>query len=176
MICRYFPPKGCGTKRRDVGDLVSHGIAAQILQVGLVQSLALEGDQAYGQAGSVKFQHHGRERAGGKAAEIRHGQIRNGAEVGIRVCAGLKINFDEAHSGQRTRFDVIHAAGQGEKSLEWISDVRFDLLRRHTGIKGGHHDNGNIDGGKRSTGMRTRVTVPTMAMTRQATRLQKKDI
>src|SRR4029077_16813343 len=99
-----------------------------------------------------KFQHHRRKRAGGKAAEGRHGETGNRAEVGIRVCAGLKINLDEAHAGERTRFDVINAAGKGEETFKGVGDVCFDLLRRHAEIKGSHHDNGNVDGRKKVDG------------------------
>jgi hypothetical protein len=40
---------------------------------------------------------------------------------------------------------VIDIAAEGEKALESIGDVTFNLLRRHAGIKGGYDDHGNID-------------------------------
>ncbi len=44
---------------------------------------------------------------------------------------------------------MIHAAGQGEKPFEGIGNVRFDLLRRHAGIKRSYDDDGNVDGRKK---------------------------
>jgi len=78
---------------------MNNGVAAQILKIGFVQALAFEGDQADGQAGGVKLQHHRRQRAGRKTAEIRHCEIGNRAEVGVGVCTWLKIDFDEAYAG-----------------------------------------------------------------------------
>jgi len=124
---------------------MNNGVAAQILKIGFVQALAFEGDQADGQAGGVKLQHHRRQRAGRKTAEIRHCEIGNRAEVGVGVCTWLKIDFDEAYAGKRTGFDVIHATGQGEKLFERVGDVRFNLLRRHAGIKCGDDHDGNVD-------------------------------
>ena len=64
----------------------------------------------------------------GKSPQIRHGQIGNLRHVRIRIRAGLKINFDQAHAGHGTRFHVVDAAAESEKSLERVGDVRFDLL------------------------------------------------
>jgi hypothetical protein len=40
---------------------------------------------------------------------------------------------------------VIDIAAESKKSLECIGYVRFDLLRRHAGIKCSHHHDRNVD-------------------------------
>jgi hypothetical protein len=47
---------------------------------------------------------------------------------------------------------VINAAGKCEEAFKGIGDVCFDLLRRHAGIKGSNHYNGNVDGRKKVDG------------------------
>src|ERR1022692_389054 len=43
---------------------------------------------------------------------------------------------------------MVDATSQGEKSLEGIGNVGFNLLRRHAGIKRRHDHYGDIDVGK----------------------------
>jgi hypothetical protein len=51
------------------------------------------------------------------------------------------VNFDQTDTSERTRFDVVDITAQSEKAFEGIGDIGFDLLRRHTRVKGGdHHD------------------------------------
>ena len=64
----------------DVGNLVANVVLTEVVQFGFVQTLAFEGNQADGQAGGVKLQHHRRQRAGRKAAEVGHREIRNRAD------------------------------------------------------------------------------------------------
>ena len=80
-----------------------------------------------------------------QSPQVRHGQIGNLRDVGVGVGAGLEIDLDQAHAGQRTRFHVIDAAGQGEEALERVGDIRFDLLRGHAAVERGHQHDGNID-------------------------------
>ena len=43
---------------------------------------------------------------------------------------------------------MVDTASQGEKTLERVSDIRFNLLRRHAGIKRRHHNHGDVDVGE----------------------------
>ena len=129
----------------DVGDLVAHVILAEVAQLGFVQTFAFQSDQTDGQARRVELQNHRRQRAGRQLAQIRHREIRNAGHGGISVEARLEINFDQTHARQRTRFDVIHAAGQGEKTLEATRDVSLNLLRRHAVEKRGDDHDGNFN-------------------------------
>ena len=74
--------------------------------------------------------------------------------------------------GNRTRFDMIYAAPQREKSFVAVRDVGFDLLRRHAGIEGRDHDHRNVDFGKRSTGMRATVVSSTTITMRHIIRIK----
>ena len=110
-----------------------------------VEALAFQRDQADRQVRRVKLQDHWRQRSGRQAPQVRHRQIRNGAQVGVRVRSRLKINLDQAHSGQRPRLNVVHSAGQREEPFERIRNAGFDLLRRHSRIKCRNHHHRNID-------------------------------
>ena len=94
------------------------------------------------------MQHHRRQRARRQAPQLRHGQVGDGGDRGVGIGAGLEIDLDQAHAGQRSRLDVVDAAAQREEPLEGIRDVGFNLLRRHAVVKRRHHDNGNLDLGK----------------------------
>ncbi len=135
-----------------VGDLVSHGVLAKIAQLGFVQSLTLERDQADRKAGGVEFKNHGRQRTRRQSSQIGHGEIGNRTEVGVGVSPGLEIDLDQADARQRSRFDVIDSAAQREETFERIGDVGFNLLRRHSGVERRHHHHGNVDGGKEVDG------------------------
>ena len=43
---------------------------------------------------------------------------------------------------------MIDAAGLGEKALQWIGDIHFDVLRRHAGVESRHHHFRQVDGRK----------------------------
>ena len=131
-----------------VGDLVAHIVLAQVAQGCFLESLALQGDQADGQAGRVELQHHGREGARRQAPQVGHRQVGNAGDGGIGVNAGLEIDFDNADAGERARLHVVNAGRQRKESLEAAGDVVFDLLRRHAGEKRGHHHHRDLDGGK----------------------------
>ena len=137
---------------RDVRDLVADVVLAQIVQLRFVKALALKGNEANRETRCVEFQNDRWERARGQAAQVGHGEIGDGAEVRVGVCAGLKVDFDEADPGQGTRLDVIHAAREREKALKGIGDIGFDLLRGHAGIEGGDHNDRDIDRRKQVDG------------------------
>jgi hypothetical protein len=84
-----------------------------------------------GRLEASKFQDNWRQCARRKAPQVRHGQVGYRAEVCVGVRSRLKINLDQAHARERSRFDVIDAAGQREPALKRIGDIRFNLLRRH---------------------------------------------
>src|SRR5215472_6640004 len=129
----------------NVGDLVSNVISAKVLQLCFVEALPLQGDKANGKARSVEFENDRRERTWWQAAEVGHGQIGNGAQVGVGVGASLKVDFDEADTRQGARFDVIHTARQREPPLKGVGDVGFHLFGWHAGIKRRDDHHGNID-------------------------------
>ena len=104
-----------------------------------------ERDQANRQAGSVKLQNYRRQRAWWQPAQISQRQIRDAAEIGVRIGPWLKIDFDQTDAGQGSRFDVINSATQRKESFEGISDVGLNLLRWHAGIKCRHNDDRNIN-------------------------------
>ena len=56
-----------------------------------------------------------------------------------------------------------------KKLLQVISDVAFDLLRWHAWVKGRHGHHRDVHRRKRSTGIRTTLTTPTIVIRRQIT-------
>ena len=131
---------------RHAGDLIANLELRQVAQRGLVEPLAFERHQADRQAGGVELQHHRRQGPGRQAPQLRHRQIGDGGDRRIRIGARLKVNLDHADAGERSRFDMLDAAAQREEALEAAGDVGLDLLRRHAGVEGGHHDHGNVHG------------------------------
>ena len=92
----------------------------------------------------------------------------------VGVGAGLEVDLDEAHAGQRARFAVIHVGGQREEALEGVGDVGFNLLRRHAVVERGHHHHRHVDVGKQIHGhAAAMVTAPTSATTRHSMRMKK---
>ena len=61
---------------------------------------------------------------------------------------------------------------QREESLEAAGDVVFDLLRRHARIEGRDDDDGDVDRGEHSTGMRARDVPPSTQITRAQTMMK----
>ena len=59
----------------NIGNLIPNGVLTEIVELSLVDALAFECDQAYRQAGGVKFQDHGRQGAWGKAPQVGHGKV-----------------------------------------------------------------------------------------------------
>jgi hypothetical protein len=159
-------------RARHIGDLVAHVELAEVAQLRLVQAFAFQGNQTHRQAGRVKLQNHRRQGAGRQLAQIRHREVGDAGHGGIGIEAGLKINLDQAHARQRTRFNVIHAAGQREEALKASGDVRFDLLRRHAGKNVATTTTGILIGGNKSTGIRTRLVTPTTQVIRQMTMMR----
>src|SRR5215472_2075825 len=74
---------------RHVGNLISNVEAAEVLKLRFVQAQALESDQTNRKTRSVELQDDGRQRAGRQTPEVRHREIRNGAEVRVGIRAGL---------------------------------------------------------------------------------------
>ena len=133
---------------RHIRNLVAHGELPDVVQLGFVQSLALQRDQTYRQARRIELQHHRRQGAGRQATKLRHGQVGNRADRGVGIRARLEVHTNQAHAGERARFDVIDPAAEREKALEGIGDVRFDLFRRHAVVERRHHHDRNVDVGK----------------------------
>ncbi len=137
-----------GRRHRSAGnarDLIANLKLQIVVELRFVEPLAIDGQQANRKTRCVHLHHDRRQRAFRQAAQIGHRQIGNLRDVGIGVRARLKINFDQADAGHRTRFHVVDAAAQGKKSLERVGNVRFDLLRRHAVVKRGDQHDGNID-------------------------------
>ena len=134
------------------GNLVAHLELSQIAQRGFVQALALERHQAHREAGSIELQHDRRQRARGKAAQLRHREIGDGSHRRVRIGARLEVDLDDADAGKGARFDVLDAAAEREEAFEAAGDVGLDLLRRHAGIERGHdhhrdvHRREHVDG------------------------------
>jgi hypothetical protein len=129
-----------------VGDLVADLELCEVFEIGLVEAFALERDEAYWLARCGHAEHDGRQCPGGQAAQISHGEVGDVAERGVRVGTRTEVDLDERDAGERTRLDVIDIGAEGEKALEGVGDVAFDLLRRHAGVERGNDDDGNIDG------------------------------
>src|SRR4029077_10487817 len=81
-----------------VGNLVADRVTPQILELRFIQALTFQRDEANRQAGGVKFQDHRWQRARWETAQVGHGQVGYRAQVGVRVSARLKINFDQAYA------------------------------------------------------------------------------
>src|SRR5581483_6509797 len=125
---------------RYAGHLVAYLELRQIAQGSLVESLALKGDQTDWQTRSIKLQNHRRQGSRRQPAQLGHGQVGNGCDVGIGVSPWLEVNLDDTHSGQRARLDVLDTRAQGEEPLEPAGDIGFDLLGGHAGIERRDHD------------------------------------
>ncbi len=137
-----------GLRHRSTGhirDLVAHVVLTEIAKLSLVQPLSLEGDQAHGQAGSVKLQNHRWQSAGRELSQVRHGQIRNFAQIRIRIRPWLKIDLDQADARQGARLDVINIAAQREETFEAARNVSFNLFGRHPRVKSGNYNHRNVD-------------------------------
>src|SRR6202050_3724038 len=129
----------------NVGDLIPYLKLRQIFEPRLVETLTFQCDQTHRKIRSVELQHHRRQGSRRKPSQIRHGQIRDIADRGVRVRTRLKVDLDQAHPGQRSRLDMIDSASQRKEALVAICDIRFDLLRRHARVKGRDHDNRDIN-------------------------------
>ena len=81
---------------------------------------------------------------GGRSFMSETAKIGDGCRVDIGVGVGLKINANDADAVERSRFDVVDAAGEGEEALQVIGDVAFDLLRRHSRVERRHDDHRNV--------------------------------
>ena len=149
MIWRVLSAVGRRNRRAgNAGDLIANLKLQVVVQLSFVQPFATHGQQAHRQARCIHFHDYGRQRTLRQPPHVGHGEIGNLRHIRVGVGSGLKVNLDQTHAGHRTRFHVIHAAGQREKSFERVGNVRFDLLRRHAAVKRGHQHDGNIDGGK----------------------------
>jgi len=82
--------------------------------------LSLQCDQADGLRGGVHAQHDGRQRARRQAAQVGHGQVGDVTERRVGIGAGLEVDFDEAHAGQRARLAVVDVCAQREEALEGV--------------------------------------------------------
>ena len=153
MIWRYFPPKGGGTDAP--GTLASWlriGELAEIAQLGLVQALAFERDQADRQARGVELLDDRRQRAGRQAAQVGHREVRDLGDVRVGARARLEVDLDDADAGQRPRLHVIDAGPEREEPLEAAGDVGLDLLGRHAVVERGDDDLRDVDVGKQVDG------------------------
>ena len=131
-----------------VSNLVANRKLPQVVQLRLIHSFALQGNQADRQTGSVELEHDWRQRTRRQAPQLRHRQIRDAADGCVGVGTRLKIDLDETDSSQRPRFDMVDTTPQREKSLERVGNVSLNLLRGHPGIECRHHNHGNIDVGE----------------------------
>src|ERR1700733_1138580 len=129
-----------------VGDLVADLELCEVFEIGLVEAFAFERDEAYGLARCGHAEHDGRQRPGGQAAQIGHGEVGDVAERGIRVGTRTEVDLDERDARERARLDVVDIGAEGEETLEGVGDVAFDLLRRHAGVERGNDDDRNING------------------------------
>ena len=77
--------------------------------------------------------------------QIGHREVSDIAESGVGVAARLEVDLDQAHARQRAGLDVVDVAAEGKKTLERISDVSLDLLRRHPRVKSRNHNHRNLD-------------------------------
>src|ERR1700683_5623692 len=92
----------------NVGDLIPYLKLRQIFEPRLVETLAFERDQTHWKIRSVELQHNRRQGSRRKSPQIRHGEIRDIADSGVR--ARLKVDLDQAHTRQRSRLDVVDSA------------------------------------------------------------------
>jgi GTP cyclohydrolase III len=113
------------------GQLIAHEVLRDVLQVAVGHAFAVHGHQADRQARRVGLEHHRRKGPRRQILHVGDGQIRDGGGVDIRVGVGLKVDANDAHAVERSRLDMIDAAGEREEALQVIGDVAFDLLRRH---------------------------------------------
>ena len=134
------------------GNLVSHLELGQIAERGFVQSLAFECDQAHGKAGGIELQHDRRQCTRGKAAQLGHGEIRDGGHRRVRIGAGLEVDFDDADTGKGARLDVLDAGAEREEAFEPAGDIGLDLFRRHAGIERGHDHHRDVHRGEHVDG------------------------
>ena len=136
-----------GRHRRagNTGNLISNLKLEKVVELRLVQPLALHGEQANRQIRRVGLQHHRRQRSFRQPPQIGHRQIGNLSYVRVGVGPGLKINLDQADAGHRPRFHMIDAAAKSKKPLESVRDVSFDLLGRHAIVKSGDQHHRNVD-------------------------------
>ncbi len=147
MICRYWPPNGCGTEAPGTPAIWLRMLyCACVRMVVSFRPSPFQGDEAYWKARSVELQNNRWQRSRRKLAKVGHREIGNGSDCGVRIAAGLKKHLDDAYSGQGARLDVLDVASQREETLEPAGDVRLDLLRRHAGIKRCDHHDGDVHG------------------------------
>src|SRR5579872_3150175 len=59
----------------DHGDLVANAKLRQIVKLGFVETLALDGDKAHGKTRRIELQHNGRQSAGRKTLQIGECEI-----------------------------------------------------------------------------------------------------
>ncbi len=129
----------------NTGNLIPNRELQIVVELGLVQALTFDRQQADGKARGIHAHYNGRKRALREPSQIRHRKIGNLSHVGIGIRAWLKVNFDQTYAGHRTRFHVVDSASKREKPLKRVGDIRFNLLRRHAAVKGGYHHHGNVD-------------------------------
>ncbi len=117
MIWRYFPPKGCGTDAPGTFAIWLRTVnwPRSCNSVSFSPS-PFNVIRQTGRLDASNFSTTGGSVPGGKSPQLRHRQIGNAADGRIRIGARLKINLDKADAGQRTRFDVVDATPQREKS------------------------------------------------------------
>src|SRR5882724_2577376 len=115
----------------DAGQLIAYYVLSDILKLSVRQSWAVERDQANGQAGCIGLQNDGCQRAWREIPHIGESQGSDAGSCGVCISTGLKIDFYETDTIQRTRFNVVNPARQHKEALKVKCDVAFDLLGWH---------------------------------------------
>ena len=100
---------GCAGNARE---LIANEVLSDVLQIAVRHSFAVHRDQTNGKARSVGLEHHRRQGAGRQVLHIRDGQVGDGRRVNVRIGVGLKIDANDTDAVQRSRFDMIDAAGE----------------------------------------------------------------
>src|SRR5581483_11119256 len=80
-------------------DLITNRELAKIVQLGFIQSLAFQCDEANRQTRSIEFEHNWWQSAGWQSPQLGHRQIRDSAYSRIWISTRLKVNLNKAHSG-----------------------------------------------------------------------------
>ncbi len=93
----------------------------------------------------IHAKHHRRQSAGRQSAQVGHRQVGNVAQRRVGIGAGLEVDLDEAHAGQRARFAVVDVGRESEEPLEGVGNVGFNLLRWHAVVKRRYNHHRHID-------------------------------
>src|SRR4051812_46976056 len=126
-------------------DLVADGVLTKVAQLSFIHTFTLQGDEADRETGGIEFQNHWWKRARRKATQVCRGEVCNDADCVVSIHPGLKVDFNQADTWQRTRLDMVDATCQSKKPLKSSGNIILNLFRGHPGEKRGYNYNGYVN-------------------------------